>query len=89
MHSSNRALFAFSAAVVLLLGALPARAASGDTAVGAVFDISGSAGSYGDGQKNGLQLGQDYINKNGRVHLTFDIQDGATVKSQVVNLFQT
>ncbi|HME81345.1 MAG TPA: ABC transporter substrate-binding protein [Candidatus Eremiobacteraceae bacterium] len=89
MHSSTRAFFAFSAAALLVLSACPARAASGDAGVGAVFDISGSAGSYGDGQKNGLMLGQDYVNKNGRVHLTFDIEDAASQKGQAVNLFQS
>src|SRR5271166_5620499 len=89
MHSSTRAFFAFFAAALLVLSACPARAASGDAGVGAVFDISGSAGSYGDGQKNGLMLGQDYVNKNGRVHLTFDIEDAASQKGQAVNLFQS
>ncbi|MBV8082394.1 MAG: ABC transporter substrate-binding protein [Candidatus Eremiobacteraeota bacterium] len=89
MRSSIRALFAFFVAAFFAFGSLPAIAASGDATVGAVFDISGAAGSYGDGQKNGLQLGEDYVNKNGRVHLSFDIEDAATQKAQAVNLFQT
>lgn len=89
MHSYARALFALSTAVLLAAQAPAARAASGDATIGAVFDLTGSAGAYGDGQKNGLQLGQDYVNKNGRVHLTFDIQDAASQKNQAVNLFQS
>jgi branched-chain amino acid transport system substrate-binding protein len=89
MHSYARAFFALSAAALLTASAGPAAAAVKEATIGVVFDLTGSAGSYGDGQKNGLQLGQDYVNNHGRVHLTFDIQDGATVKSQVVNLFQT
>jgi branched-chain amino acid transport system substrate-binding protein len=89
MQSSTRAFFALSAAALLALASSPAHAASGDATVGAVFDITGSAGSYGDGQKNGLQMGQDYVNRNGRVHLTFDIQDAASQKAQAVNLFQS
>ena len=91
MHRSIRAFFLISSAALLVGGSipLPARAAGGDATVGAVLDTSGSAGLYGDGQKNGLQLGQDYVNKNGRVRLTFDIQDAASQKGQAVNLFQT
>jgi branched-chain amino acid transport system substrate-binding protein len=89
MHGYARAFFALSAAALLSVLAQTARAASGDATIGAVFDLTGAAGAYGDGQKNGLQLGQDYVDKNGRIRLTFDIQDAATQKSQAVNLFQT
>lgn len=89
MHSYVRAFFALCAALAFAVQTSAAMAASGSVIVGAVFDISGSAGSYGDGQKNGLQLGQDYVNRGGRVHITFDIQDAATQKAQAVNLFQT
>lgn len=89
MHGYARAFFALSVATLLALPAPAAFAASGEATIGAVFDITGSAGVYGDGQKNGLQLGQDYVNGHGRVHLTFDIQDAASQKNQAVNLFQS
>jgi branched-chain amino acid transport system substrate-binding protein len=88
MHRYARAFFACAVIALLATQAGVSRAAGGSATIGAVFDISGSAGAYGDGQKNGLLLGQDYVNKNGRVHLTFDIQDGASQKAQVINLFQ-
>jgi len=89
MHSYARAFFALSAMALLAMQAQAARAASGEATIGSVFDVTGSAGVYGDGQKNGLQLGQDYVNGHGRVRITFDIQDAASQKTQAVNLFQT
>jgi branched-chain amino acid transport system substrate-binding protein len=89
MHSYARAFFALLAAVLFLAQSAQVRAASGEATIGAVVDFTGSAGAYGDGQKNGLQLGQDYVNKHGRVRITFDIQDAASQKAQAVNLFQT
>ena len=88
MRRYARAFFAF-AITALLAAQTTAHAAGGAATIAAIFDLTGAAGPYGDGQKNGLLLGQDFVNKNGRMKLTFDIQDGATQKAQVINLFQT
>ena len=89
MYRYARAFFAFALVVLCSAQAGAVRAAQGPATIAAVFDVTGAAGPYGDGQKNGLLLGQDFVNKNGRVRLTFDVQDAATQKTQVVNLFQT
>ena len=83
-----RAFFAFVVVALFAAQTSAVHAAGGPATIGVVFDVTGAAGAYGDGQKNGLLLGQDFVNKNGRVQLTFDIQDGATQKTQVINLFQ-
>ena len=88
MRRYARAFFAF-AVIALLAAQTAAHAAGASATIAAIFDLTGPAGPYGDGQKNGLLLGQDFVNKNGRVRLTFDVQDGATKKEQVINLFQS
>jgi branched-chain amino acid transport system substrate-binding protein len=89
MRSFARRSLALAVSAAFALLASPAAfAAPSSATIGAVFDISGSAGAYGASQIQGLQMGQDYVNKHGKVVLNFDIQDAASQKTQAVNLFQ-
>lgn len=89
MRSFVRTFSALAALCASASIACPAALAAPNSAtIGAIFDISGSAGAYGASQTEGLKLGETYVNKHGRVLLNFDIQDSASQKTQVVNLFQ-
>jgi branched-chain amino acid transport system substrate-binding protein len=93
-RSIRHVALALATAAVLILPGQPAamiRAASSTVTVGLVTDLSGAAGVYGVTIRNGAQLAADLINKAGGIRghrINLLVGDGATSKTQVINLFQ-
>jgi branched-chain amino acid transport system substrate-binding protein len=60
--------------------------------VGVVADVTGSAGAYGNSQKNGYALAGDDLKAGlidaGGASVQFDVQDAASDPAQVINLVQ-
>src|SRR5919201_1305716 len=85
---------ALATAAILILPGEPVamiRAANSTVTVGLVADLSGAASVYGVTIRNGAQLAADLINKAGGIRghrINLLVGDGATSKTQVINLFQ-
>jgi branched-chain amino acid transport system substrate-binding protein len=85
---------ALATAAILILPGEPVamiRAANSTVTVGLVADLSGAASVYGVTIRNGAQLAADLINQAGGIgghRITLLVGDGATSKTQVINLFQ-
>jgi branched-chain amino acid transport system substrate-binding protein len=87
----------FCAGFLLLFGSTVALGAGGkmsgkNVKVGVIADVTGSAGAYGNSQKNGYLLAADDL-KAGLIdaagaNLQFDVQDAASDPAQVINLVQ-
>ncbi len=81
-------LLAFGSSVALGAGPMTGKSVK----VGVIADVTGSAGAYGNSQKNAYELAGDDL-KAGLIDaagasLTFDVQDSASDPNQVVNLVQ-
>jgi branched-chain amino acid transport system substrate-binding protein len=87
----------FYAALLMVFASSVADGAGGpmtgkSVKVGVIADVTGSAGAYGNSQKNAYELAGDDL-KAGLIDaagasLTFDVQDSASDPNQVVNLVQ-
>jgi branched-chain amino acid transport system substrate-binding protein len=72
-------------------GPAPGRASSTQIAIGAVVDLTGSAGVYGESLRNGMRLAADQINAAGGINghrMSLLVVDGATKTSTVVGLYR-
>jgi branched-chain amino acid transport system substrate-binding protein len=87
----------FCAGLLLLFGSNAALGAGGpmsgkNVKVGVVADVTGSAGAYGNSQKNGYALAGDDLKAGlidaGGASVQFDVQDAASDPAQVINLVQ-
>jgi branched-chain amino acid transport system substrate-binding protein len=59
--------------------------------IGASFSLTGAGAPYGPVQKNAVLLAQDEINKANTIpgwQLSIDVEDDASDKTQVINVFQ-
>jgi branched-chain amino acid transport system substrate-binding protein len=83
---------ALATAVLTLLGQPAAMMhAASAIPIGLVADLSGSASVYGVSIRNGAHLAADLLNKAGGINgdrINLLVGDGATSKTQVINLYQ-
>jgi branched-chain amino acid transport system substrate-binding protein len=80
---------------VVGLAALASGPASGQAAtsvtIGAIIDLTGSAGIYGASLRDGMQLAADQINAAGGIDghpVSLQVADGTTTTSKVMRLYQ-
>lgn len=59
-----------------------------EVAVGAAISLTGAAGSYGESQKNGLELAAEELNEKGGVTYALTIEDDQTDPRQAISLFE-
>lgn len=57
--------------------------------VGAALSLTGGAASYGESQRNGLQLAADQLSKEGGVTYELAVEDDATDPRQGISVFET
>lgn len=73
------------------LGPAASRATPTPVTIGAVVDLTGSAGAYGDSLRNGMQLAANQINAAGGINghpISLLVADGTTAPSTVVRLYR-
>ncbi|MCK0111259.1 ABC transporter substrate-binding protein [Ornithinimicrobium sp. F0845] len=60
----------------------------GEVAVGAALSLTGAAASYGESQKNGLELAAEDLNEKEGVTYTLTIEDDQTDPRQAISVFE-
>ncbi|MBE1877746.1 ABC transporter substrate-binding protein [Myceligenerans pegani] len=60
----------------------------GPVPVGAALSLTGAAGSYGESQRNGLELAAAHLNEQGGVTYELTVEDDQTDERQGITLFE-
>lgn len=61
----------------------------GEIAVGAAVSLTGGAASYGESQRNGLQLATDHLNEQDGITYTLTVEDDESDPRQGVSVFES
>lgn len=60
----------------------------GEVPVGAALSLTGAAGSYGESQRNGLELATQHLNEKDGVTYTLTVEDDQSEPKQAISVFE-